>query len=291
MTSITQCSSSSLFIFDLEFIGKIQDISSCKIWEIAVYSKETGNWFEAVVDPDPTAMQFPKPPVMELPHLTRGFLQKENAQTFDIVLKRLIIWVQTQTLLLPVFISHNTFKADKPILELEASRYLTHIPLHWFFFDSLHFCRDHYKSEDGNFSLSGLNKQLFNCPIHDAHRARNDVIACTAILGKITNNNWNLIGPIYNAYSTSLRTIRWVGRRAESILIQNNIRSVENLLDLLKRNTISDYITYHIPSHQSITKTMFTIFDSELPNENINHIVAVILATLFIPYIAPVAGY
>ena len=291
MTSITQLSCSSLFIFDLEFIGKIQDINTCKIWEIAVFSKDTGQWFEAVVDPDPTALHFPKPPVIGLPHLTRDFLQRENAVTFDIVLHRLIQWVRAQTLLVPVFISHNTFKADKPILELEASRYRTSIPLQWFFFDSLHFCRDHYKSEDGNFSLSGLNKQLFNCPIREAHRARNDVIACTAILGKITNNKWNLIGPIYSAYSTSLRTIRWVGKRAESILIQNNIRSVENLIELLKGNAFSDYINHHIHSSHSVTKTMFNIFDSKLPNENVNNIVAVIKETIFLPHLVPVAGY
>ena len=69
------------FIFDLEFIGQINRLQTCRIWEISVFAKTTGQWFTRVVDPDPTITQFPPPPIAELPQLTRDFLTAEAAQT------------------------------------------------------------------------------------------------------------------------------------------------------------------------------------------------------------------
>tara|TARA_B110000858_G_scaffold19175_1_gene19272 strand:- start:1030 stop:1905 length:876 start_codon:yes stop_codon:yes gene_type:complete len=284
MTLIQNFQNKSLFIFDLEFNGNIHNISTCKIWEIAVFCHDTGNMFECVVDPDPEQLVFPVPPIPEIPQLTREFLKNKNAQTFDIVLKKLTVWTRSQTDKIPIFISHNTHKADKPILELEAARYFTHIPLNWFFFDSLHFCRDYFKSEDGNFSLSGLYRQLFHCDIKQCHRARADVEACTAILNKITVGSLQLFGPVYSSYTTSLRSIRWVGKKAEQLLIERNICSVENLLDICKRNASIDYINHHMESLPSIHKTILNIFRNSLPSENINKI-AEAISYHFVPYI------
>ena len=285
MSSIQNFPNKSFFIFDLEFNGNIHDISTCKIWEIAVFSQDSGQMFEAVVDPDPNQKIFEVPPIPEIRQSTRQFLVNENAQTFDIVLQNLAVWVHSQTDKIPVFISHNTHKADKPILELEASRYSTHLPLNWFFFDSLHFCRDFSKSEDGNFSLSGLYRQLFNCDIVNVHRARADVEACTAILGKITGESWQLFGPVYSSYTTSLRSIRWIGKKAEQLLIGRNICSVENLLEICKQNATVDYINHHMESTTSIHKTISNILINTLPNENITKI-AEAISTHFVPYLA-----
>ena len=51
------------FVFDLEFIGDVRKLSSCYIWEVAVYCVQTQQWFEAVVDPSPTMQTFPPPPI------------------------------------------------------------------------------------------------------------------------------------------------------------------------------------------------------------------------------------
>jgi len=287
MTNIASIQNSAYFVFDLEFIGQVQDLQNCQIWEIAVLCKDTGQYFVEVIDPDPNISVFPPPPVPFLPQLTREFLEEEKAQTFDLVLEKLRKWVQEQTNGLPIFISHNTFKADKPILELEAARYLQTLPLHWFFFDSLHFCRDHFKSKDDNFSLAGLNQHLFNRPIEAAHRAKNDVIACDAILDKITGGSWQLVGPIYSSYTTSLRSIRWIGQKAEILLLQHQICSVENLLQLLKRNCIADYIQQSLTHSESVSKTMQVLLGSSLPPENIVNIVNVILTTVFTSYLVP----
>lgn len=264
------------FIFDLEFIGKIHDLNTCRIWEISVFSKRTNNWFTRVVDPDPSIAVFAPPPIPQLPQLTRAFLTNNGAGTWDNVLTDLMVWVLAQTNKIPVFISHNTFKADKPILELESKRYNLVLPLHWFFFDSLHFCRDMVISKTGNFSLGGLHLELFQKPIKSAHRAKYDVIACTDIIDKITNNTWLLHGPIYSTYTNSLRSIRWIGKKAEFVFCKHHIHSIEMLLFILKRNAIKDYTLHSLTSPQSIEKTIHHILHLELPLANIQNIVLVV---------------
>lgn len=260
------------FIFDLEFIGNVQQLTTCQIWEISVFSQSNGQWFTKVVDPCPRTDCFPAPPVVGLPQLTRDFLNQHKAQTWDCVLTQLVEWVAKQTQHIPVFISHNTFKADKPILEMEAGRYNCLLPLHWFFFDSLHFCRDVINSPTGNFSLGGLHQQLFQKPIANAHRAKYDVMACTDILKKITNQSWVLTGPIYPSYTTSLRTIRWVGKKAENVLGEANIWSVEMLVELVKNNALNDYLFHGLDSEKSVDKTMANIMGNQLPLSNIQKI-------------------
>jgi DNA polymerase III epsilon subunit-like protein len=260
------------FIFDLEFIGNIQDLNSCQIWEISVHSKSTGEWYTKVVDPHPETMTFPKPPVVGLPHLTRAFLEAEQAQTWGVVLDEMIEWVHQQTPRLPIFISHNTFKADKPIMELETKRYQRLMPLHWLFFDSLNFCRDCVTSQSGNYSLNGLHQSLLGRPIPNAHRAQADVEACLAILDKVTDQTWLLSGPAYPVYATSLRSVRWIGKKAEMVLGRCRIRSLEMLLDLLRENAMLDRVGLGLSSRDSIQKSLQHLVKDELPFENVQNI-------------------
>lgn len=263
---------SAYFVFDLEFIGNVQQLTTCQIWEISVFSQSTGQWFTKIVDPSPNTNTFPTPPIPSLPHLTRDFLEEHQAQTWNVVLGQLVTWITTQTQFIPIFISHNTFKADKPILELESRRYNCLLPLHWFFFDSLHFCRNVIHSPTGNYSLGGLHQQLFHRPIGNAHRARYDVVACTDILKSITNNSWLLNGPIYSSYTTSLRTIKWVGKKAEQVLGGGNIWSVEMLLSLAQNNALNDHIYHRLDSRQSIRKTVQHLMGDQLPQANVQNI-------------------
>jgi DNA polymerase III epsilon subunit-like protein len=260
------------FIFDLEFIGNIQDLYSCQIWEISIFSKKTGQWFNKVVDPNPEINQFPKPPIEGLTHITRDFLHEENAKTWDVVLDDIIQWVNSQTGQIPVFISHNTFKADKPIMELETKRYQKLMPLHWLFFDSLNFCRDCVTSHSGNYSLNGLHKLLLGSPINNAHRAQYDVQACVDILDKITGNDWNFSGPAYPVYATSLRSVRWIGKKAEMVFCNCRIGSLEILLEILRGNAFTDKLNFALSTHSSIQKSLQDIIKNELPMENIENI-------------------
>lgn len=267
-----------LFIFDLEFIGDVRKLDGCRIWEIAVFSVSTNQWFVRVVDPDPSAVVFPEPPIPEIPRLTRAFLNEEKAGVWVDAFSDMAVWVQKQIPpgSFPVFISHNTFRADKPILELECRRYGVRMPLNWYFFDSLHYARGATRNPTGNYSLTGLHEQMFNSAIENVHRAKSDVLACVKILSRLTNSTWRLIGPMYPSYSTSLRSIRWIGRKAEQLLYSADIRSVESLFARIKHNIEQDYLMLSMDEMTSVHKTLQSIFGLELPSDNINNIMSVI---------------
>lgn len=267
-----------LFVFDLEFIGDVRQLTSCRIWELAVFCISSNKWFEKVIDPDPKAQTFPKPPIDEIPRLKRSFLTENNAILWPQAFQELAEWVTTQLRpgAIPVFMSHNTFRADKPILELECRRYNIRLPLHWYFFDSLHFSRSVIRNSTGNYSLSGLHEQLFDKPIENAHRARADVVACMNIVSKLTHNTWSVSGPMYPSYSTSLRSIRWVGRKAEEILCSSGITSVESFLYIIENNVRRDYLQFSITEQGSIRKTISSLLVNKLPVDNINNIITVI---------------
>ena len=276
----------SLFIFDLEFIGDVRQLETCKIWEVAVYSVQKGLWFKAVVDPDPTLQVFPPPPIEELPQLTRAFLTKENALPWSQIFPRLLEWVRTMCLVgqVPVFISHNTFRADKPILEFECQRSALKMPCEWYFFDSLHYSRFRMRQSNGNYSLTGIYTTLFHETFENAHRAEADVRACHRILAQLTNNTWALTGPMYPTYSTSLRAVRWIGQRAEILLNNEKIHSLEALLLLLQKNARSDYLTNCLEETKSIRQTVnklfHTGFKSTLPQDNVENIATSLIEML-----------
>ncbi len=267
----------TLFVFDLEFIGDVRNLNSCYIWEIAVFCTTTGQWFEAVVDPLPGIMVFPPPPIPEIPQLTRQFLDTNEAQTWDVVFQSLVSWIQANAMnSIPIFISHNTFRADKPILELECRRYNMHMPFHWYFFDSLHYARRVIRNATGNYSLSGLHEQLFGTKIINAHRARNDVVACISILSHLTNNTYNICGPIYPTYTTALRTIRWIGQKAEEILFDVGIYSVEELYQKIMTTIRKNYLLNGAPIHENILAVLVEMLGNKLPPDNIRHIAEVL---------------
>jgi len=81
-----------------------------------------------------------------------------------------------------------------------------------------------------------------------------------------------LTGPIYSSYTTSLRTIKWVGKKAEHVLGEANIWSVEMLMALVKNNALHDHIYYRLDSEQSIRKTVQNIMGDQLPQENVQNI-------------------
>lgn len=270
----------ALFVFDLEFIGDVRDISTCRIWEIAIFSLTTNSWFEAIVDPDPLLKTFPAPPIDEIPQLTRKFLKEKSAQVWPVVFKQLVRWIDVQRMgATPILISHNTFRADKPIIELECRRYNLRAPLNWYFFDSLHFSRRVLKNTTGNYSLSGLHEMLFQSCIQNAHRAKADVVACMKILSRITNGQMLLEGPVYPSYCTALRTIRWIGQKAEELFYMNNVRSVEQLYSMLQTNARLDMISEGLMYNASVQKTLTAILMDQLPADNIRNISSVITET------------
>jgi len=96
---------------------------------------------------------------------------------------------------------------------------------------------------------------------------------------KLTNGLWELKGPIYPSYSTALRTIRWIGQKAEEILFKSNVRSVEMLYSIILRNS-RNYA--HVRSSDSdylkvcTFETLYNLIGTNLPIDNIHNIADVI---------------
>lgn len=246
-----------------------------------MYCVRTREWFDKVVDPDPTAQTFPEPPIPSIPQLTREFLDNAQAQTWDKVFPSLCEWVCQQSAgCVPVFVSHNTFRADKPILEYECQRCQCSMPYHWYFFDSLHFARHVVRNSSGNYSLSGLHQHLFGEPILNAHRARSDVVACVNILQKLTSGSWNLTGPVYPTFATSLRTVRWIGRKAEQVLHVHHIFSLEELFLQLQRRVRADYIIHRLDPESSVRNALQQWLAKDLPPDNVTNITTVVVDTM-----------
>lgn len=266
-----------VFVFDIEFVGDVRDITSCFIWEIAITSVQTGQTWSAVVDPDPSVDIFPEPPIPEIPRLTRGFLNAHGAKPWGHIFNGLREWIALQSMgKIPVLVSHNTFRADKPIIEFECQRYNVRVPAGWYFFDSLHFARQNIKCSTGNYSLSGLHQVLFDKPIANVHRAAADVNACMRILNSLTGGRWALSGPMYPAYATSLRSLRWVGRKAEQVFEALHISSVESLMMFISRSVRARYIVSRVDEWTTIGAIITELLQNKLPVENVNNIIEVV---------------
>ena len=254
------------YVYDLEFIGDVQNINTCYIWEICVYHISSGQCFKQIIDPDPAKKTFPLPPIKEIPQLTRKFLDDNDAKHWSQVWPMFKMWInQTCQTFKPVFISHNTFRADKPLLELECQRIDELMPFKWYFFDSLHYCRENLSDYEGNYSLMNIYVGLFKTPFKNAHRAEADVHACLKILQHISPS-FQLCGPIYPTYATSLRSIRWVGHSSEKQLYYRQIRSIEHLMVFLT-NMFRQFV--NVSYEELIRNWCYDVF-TNIPCNNID---------------------
>ena len=191
-----------LFVFDFEFIGNVKNPSSCKLWDICIHHIQSGSTFNAIIDPIPGCNIFPTPPSSELFHITRSFLDHNNAPEFSIVFNKMVRWVENRCFKshIPILISHNNFSSDKLVLEHECKLRGLLIPINWLFFDSLIYFRDFTTTINKEYSLKSLVKCILGKEHLNAHRAYADTIALTNVIGSLNilesvrkNNIKNLI--------------------------------------------------------------------------------------------------
>lgn len=226
-----------VFVYDLEFIGDINDIKSCKIWDISILYVKTGETFGAIIDPDPDVIHFPPPVVDGLFNLTRNFLNENNSKSFGKIWHKIYKWVNSRTYGENcVFISHNNFSSDKPVLENHFTYYNISIPNNWYFFDSLNYFRDNIRNIY-DYSLKGLVKYLLKKEHKYAHRAEADTIMLYECLTLYTKNIWNLNGLVYPMFVTSLRIMKGIGSVVEISFLKNGITSEEILMQQLSMIT------------------------------------------------------
>ena len=151
------------FVFDLESTGDVQNLNTCKMWELSVYAAASGSRFSHVVDPDPSMTTFSQAALPEIPQLSRACFEANHARTWDTVFKELVQCIARETsnhTFIPVFISQNTHRADKPIMEFESHRYQLMVPFEYYFLDSLHYCRHMLRQMSGNYSVTGVYQAL-----------------------------------------------------------------------------------------------------------------------------------
>jgi len=252
-----------VFVYDLEFIGDVKNPSTCKIWDICIHHINSGATFNAIIDPIPNCNYFPTPPVPELFHLSREFLNKNNAPEFSIVFNKMVRWIENRCFksFVPVLISHNNFSSDKLVLENECNLRSLLIPTNWLFFDSLIYFRDYTKTMNNEYSLKSLVKCILGKEHLNAHRAYADTVALTDIIKKYTQEDYTLLlGNVYIPYVTSLRTIVGIGNSVEKSFIVMGIETREQLIkfilflkneaikmNILPYNYISNWMNMLIP--------------------------------------------
>jgi DNA polymerase III epsilon subunit-like protein len=238
----------STFVFDLEYVGVPNDLSRCYIWEIGAMHLLSGNKFSITMDPG--IRPLPPPMGQEFADVTETFLKKKNAVNFNYGWNAFLRFIKVNSPTLPsLLISHNNFKSDKPMLEIEAKRRGVELPCNWYFLDSLLFCRKAIPKQS-SYTLNDLYMNLLGKKILNNHSALPDAIALTELLYMIGIGN--IHGPIYPAYCTSLQAVKWLGPSCERSLFNQNIRSLEQLV----ANIVAGY-SIHIIKNGPISLRSF----------------------------------
>ena len=211
-----------MIYFDLEWIGpdiRREGARHCFIWNIAAVS-QSGATFDRYVIP-PSLEYETHPGCIEV---TETLLNDLGAVTFRQAFKDFAAWVGPRATL----ISHNCFRADKPVLEAECKRYHIEMPS-WRFFDSLLFMRANIKQM--SYKLGDLYENFYGEPIENQHYALADAVALKLVMNhvmatfEITKFHF-----AYPKYLTPLQNIRWLGCACEEKLEESGIYSVEDLL-------------------------------------------------------------
>lgn len=252
----------SFFVYDLEFIGDVKRPETCLIWDIAVHCVRTGETFRAVIDPDPTAMSFPVPPVPECMQLTRGFLNRHYAKPLYFILPKLFRWMSNRILNVAVMISHNNFKSDKCVLEYECARHGIVFPSFLMFFDSLLYFRDAYP-DMGEYGLSHLVRIFLNRQSGISHRAYDDTMDLHDVLTLATNRYTDVHGEVLQAYSTSLRCVRGIGKAVQKRFFDAGLYTLEMVRD--RMNTMYAFCSHYNMDQDYMVRNWLRTILGDLP--------------------------
>lgn len=230
----------STFVFDLEYVGVPNDLSRCYIWEIGAIHLVTGNKFSITVDPG--IRPLPPPMAQEFANVTDTFLKNKNAVDFNFGWNSFLRFVAVNSTSIPsLLISHNNFKSDKPMLEIETKRRGVELPRHWYFLDSLLYSRKAIPKQS-SYTLNDLYMNILGKKILNNHSALPDAYALMELL--YYTGIENIHGPIYPAHCTSLQAVKWLGPSCERSLFSQNIRSLEQLV----ANIVAGYSIYIVKS-------------------------------------------
>lgn len=237
-----------VIVWDLEFIGDIRkSVADCYIYNIAAINLMTGYTFDVFVLPD--REPYPPPANAQLPIITPRALKRKGAVSFKKGFSQFMQWCPDQAIL----VSHNNFRSDKPLLQLECARHGLSVPLEWYFADSLIYLRQTIPRL-GSYTLNSVYSHLFEMDIPHLHEGLADCVALRRIIVHL--GIVNLKTSMYPAYSTPLQCVKGVGVSSELVIFDSNIRSVEELVVALHRGYTTGRLYRQISFLQFITETL-----------------------------------
>jgi len=228
------------FVYDLEYIGIPNKLEACFIWQIGIVHLQSNQRFTITIDPG--IRPLPPPMSGEFMQVTELFLMQSNAVSFERGWEMCCKWMNLVGEGNKLLISHNNFKSDKLMLEIECKRRSLHLPYNWYFFDSLLFCRKAIPKQT-SYTLKDLYRSFKGSDIPNNHSALPDAIALVELLGAIGYQN--ICGPIYGSHSTSLQIVKWLGPACEKTLFSKGINSLEQLI----ANILTKYSIVNLGAH------------------------------------------
>ena len=237
------------FIFDLEYIGVPNELESCYIWEIGAVHLMSGNEFTVTIDPG--FRPLPPPMSNDFVNVTDALLQSRNAVNYYEGWRRFSKWVHNYTDTTTILIAHNNFKSDKIMFEVESKRRKIPLPYHWWFFDSLLYCRKAIPKQM-SYTLHDLYYGLTGKAIEDNHSALPDARALREILTR--TNIYKMNGPIYPSYCTSLQVVKWLGPACERALFDCGICSLEQLVAGIVSGYSRSLLHHHVDLRSFVFK-------------------------------------
>lgn len=248
-----------LFCVDMEWLGDLARPSNTYIYSIAVIHCASGDKFCKIIDPCVSAKRLRGFHVYDnCRAVTKAWLRRQNAVVFSVAFRELCAFVQDHSSVVvapyvasasaptteknapavvnkrhlpPIIVAHGCQKADKPVLMSAIRRTGAPFPLHWRWFDSLYFFRrvmPSFRGEHSGYSLREVAATVgVDC---EKFGRQHDAYPDAKTLHETLKAFPHLFGSLYGWHETALTNVPGIGIRAESALMQRNIRCVEQLL-------------------------------------------------------------
>jgi DNA polymerase III epsilon subunit-like protein len=203
-------------IYDLETSGfaKMPMFSKYhKILQICALRVDTGKVFTSYVNP--SMIDLP-PKSTAIHRITIDDVK--NADTFDVVMCKLIKTLELEQNETVEFIAHNNNLFDELILRKEMD--LDSLPVKITFWDTLPFLRMAYP-KIRSYRLTDLYKHFYNTMFKNAHDAQSDVIALTKIyVDHIVPLRGNVVDKHESLRNECLVSIHMIGPWRASLIIK-----------------------------------------------------------------------
>ena len=222
-------------IFDIEAVGDVNIPENCRMWNLAGCVMGTP---EDKIDlyVQPALEHFQTAADNAFCNITVDKLDTLGATTIQVCVQRFMTWLNQKkenpdTMI--ILCSHGCFRYDKILLEYEFMRNGLHFQPNIYFFDTLHWTRQAIRGR-GSYTLSSIYEDMFMEPIENPHMAYSDAVALEHVISTLTNTGYMLTGVMYPPFFTPIVRIPGVGICTERILVNQNVKCVEELYAMYK---------------------------------------------------------